>query len=221
MFGKGSKKSAAGSSSAKGNQKSTSSYAASTTSEKESKRAAVSLDAFNRTSQYVYSEVATFRVVVHNTGNASKTKDGRSTNHWSIFLLLAGRTRSVRLNMSNVDGSDELGTFGVTDHDYLLSFSHLSYFDFTVVPGKKVHEFCDLIVNKRRNRYVMTGLGNGCRHWVWYLFNDFLKNHYFAVPEQDYRGLSAQFYRRLALKYHRDGNKVYTFPSEIEMGQFV
>lgn len=168
MFGKGSKKSAAGSGSAKASKSkgSTSDYAASTTSQKEAKRVAINLATFYDTSDYVNSEVITFRVVVHTARNAAKTEDGRSANHWSIFLLLAGQTASVRLNMSNVDGADEFGTFGVTSHEYLLSQSQLDHFDYPVAPGRKVHDFCHLIDSKGRNRYRMTGLGNGCRHWV-------------------------------------------------------
>ncbi|KAL5346514.1 hypothetical protein ACLOAV_008785 [Pseudogymnoascus australis] len=167
MFGKGSKKSAAGSGSAKASKSkgSTSDYAASTTSQKEAKRVAINLATFYNTSQYVNSEVITFRIVVHTSGNAAKTEDGRSANHWSIYLLLAGQTASVRLNMSNVDGADELGTFGVTGHNYILSQTHLDYFDYPVAPGKKVRDFCDLIDSQGRNRYRMTGLGNGCRYW--------------------------------------------------------
>ncbi|KFY89424.1 hypothetical protein V500_05710 [Pseudogymnoascus sp. VKM F-4518 (FW-2643)] len=211
-----------GSSSAKASKGATSDYAASTTSQKEAKRVAISLATFYNTSRYVNSEVITFRVVVHTAGNAAKTEDGRSANHWSIYLILANQTRTVRLNMSNVDGADDLGTFGVTDHDYLLSHSQLAYFDYPVVPGKNVRDFCDLIENQGRNRYRMTGLGNGCRYWCWYLFNDFLGNQYFAVAPADNRNLAAQFYRRLELKYHRESKYVVnTTPSRIEAGQFV
>ncbi|KFY31119.1 hypothetical protein V493_01381 [Pseudogymnoascus sp. VKM F-4281 (FW-2241)] len=197
MFGQGNPRSTGSGSAAGASRSSTSDYDSSTSSQKEATRVAVSLDTFNRTSQYVNAEVVTFRVVVHTAGNASFTKDGRSANHWSIFLILAGRSAaSVRLNMSNVDGLDEFGTFGVTDHDYLLSNSQLAYFDYPMVPSKRVRDFCDLIVREGRNMYRMSDLGNGCRYWVWYLFNDFLAYNYFDIASPNRQALASQFYRR-------------------------
>jgi hypothetical protein len=181
MFGKGSKKSAGGSSSNKAQKEPKVKYAASTVSEKKgkkptdnypsltvsekmAKRSATSLDAFYNKSENVNAEIDRVRVVVHTWGDR-KSHDGKSVNHWSMFLLIRGRTASVRLNMSS-DGLDEYGHFGVEDKNYLESHSQLEHFDFPVPRGITVNRFLTLITGRGRNRYIMSGTGNGCRYWV-------------------------------------------------------
>lgn len=181
MFGKGSKKSAGGSSSDKARKEPKNKYAASTTSEKVgrepadkyaastvsekmARRNATSLASFYKKSSNVNAQVAKVRIVVHTTGY-KKTHDGRSGNHWSIFLTLAGQTKSVRLNMST-DGLDDYGHFEVTDKTYLVSNTRIQHFDYPVVPGKTVDDFCKMATSYGRDRYMMSGTGNGCRFWV-------------------------------------------------------
>ena len=111
----------------------------------------------------VDATVVKLRFVVHTMGLAGWDK---SRNHWSIFLLFEGETSSVRLNMSLAAGSDENGTFSAALHGFILSNSTLMYFDYNACPGLKVGHCINLIRTKHRDRYRMTGSGNGCRFWV-------------------------------------------------------
>jgi hypothetical protein len=74
--------------------------------------------------------------------------------------------RSVQLNMSGFGSNLEGGDLQVTNQNYVLSNSRLHYFDFLVVPGKTVNDFCQLVILYRRDAYRMTGSGNGCRYWT-------------------------------------------------------
>lgn len=162
MFGQSSNKSAGRSSSARASK---SMYAATTSAEKRAHREATSLESFYRNSQNVFAEVVTVRVVVHTLGSAS-THDGRSGNHWSIFLILAGaKPASVRLNM-NGEGLDYSGHLEVSDKTFHWTTSGIEYFDYPVVPRKTVDDFCKLLTSMGRLNYQMTGTENGCRYWV-------------------------------------------------------
>lgn len=115
-------------------------------------------------SAYQNANVVKMRVVVHTLGYAGWDK---SRNHWSIYLILSGETASVRLNMSLAQGSDENGTFSVTSHAYTETNSLLTYFDYTATPSVKVGNFINLVYHLHRDKYRMTGSGNGCRFWMY------------------------------------------------------
>jgi hypothetical protein len=115
-------------------------------------------------STYQNANVVKIRIVVHTLGYAGWDK---SRNHWSIYLILPGETASVRFNMSVVQGSDENGTFSATSHAYAVTNSQLTYFDYTATPGLKVGNLINLVYQLHRDRYRMTGSGNGCRFWVY------------------------------------------------------
>lgn len=110
------------------------------------------------------ASVVKMRVVVHTLGYAGWDK---SRNHWSIYLILPGETASVRLNMSLARGSDENGTFTVTSHTYTETNSLLTYFDYPASPSVRVGNFINLVYQLNRNKYRMTGSGNGCRFWMY------------------------------------------------------
>lgn len=166
MFGKGSKKSASGSSSTKAVKEDKNKYPDYTTAEKKALRDATSLTAFLNTSENLNAKIIAVRIVVHTTGYR-QTHDGRSGNHWSIFLILEGQEtlKSVRLNMMG-DGLDYSGHLQVTDKKFHSTTSRLEEFDYPVASGRTVMDFCTLIRGNRLDRYMMTGTGNGCRFWV-------------------------------------------------------
>ncbi|KAJ6117798.1 hypothetical protein N7523_005549 [Penicillium sp. IBT 18751x] len=107
--------------------------------------------------------VVKFRFVAHTMGLAGWDK---SRNHWSIYLILRGNSTSVRLNMSLANGSDEVGTFTANLQTYIVSNSTLTYFDYEPCANLTVGHCLSLIRLKGRERYRMTGSGNGCRYWV-------------------------------------------------------
>jgi hypothetical protein len=100
--------------------------------------------------------VTHLRVVVHDSGNYE--------NHWSFFLILDPRT-SVRINMRAEPGYIT-GELAITDHDFIMSNSAISAWDFATVQGTTVAHFVGLLYQNRRELYNMSGGGSGCRYWM-------------------------------------------------------
>lgn len=98
---------------------------------------------FYDTSPNLNREVIAVKVVVHTLG-FRQTHDGRSGNHWSIFLILAGveQLRSVRLNMMS-DGLDDYGHLEVTDKTFHVTTSKLADFDYMLPLGQQYTTFAD------------------------------------------------------------------------------
>ncbi|OBT83297.1 hypothetical protein VE02_07945 [Pseudogymnoascus sp. 03VT05] len=165
MSGQSSNTSASRSSPSRASAGSEDKYADSTVSEKMARRDATSMATYYNTSRNLNREVIAVKIVVHTLGS-QQTHDGRSGNHWSIFLILAGaELRSVRLNMMS-DGLDDRGHLEVTDKTFHVTTSTLADFDYSVAPRTTVHNFCRLITGNGHDKYLMSGTGNGCRYWV-------------------------------------------------------
>ncbi|OJD12271.1 hypothetical protein AJ78_07100 [Emergomyces pasteurianus Ep9510] len=159
--------------------------------------------------------VVKVRFVAHTMGVVGCEK---SRNHWSIYLILEGEKSSVRLNMFLADGGHEYGTFSVTQHAYAVSDSMLAYFDYRVCADLKVGHCLQLIQEKGRAGYRMTGSGNGCRHWVRTVFLDLAEKKYTLLSDDE----SNQFMQRIQNRYHRNKQgQVEQIPDEMEIGEFV
>ncbi|KAJ6257621.1 hypothetical protein Dda_7408 [Drechslerella dactyloides] len=114
------------------------------------------------------------RVVVHST---RAVRDGKSLNHWTIFLLLA-EDQSVRINMRDKtpeewkyglpDDADygEPGSMELTSHLYQISTSAIRYWDFRCLASHRVDEFINTLIRNGRGYYTMAVGGSGCRYWV-------------------------------------------------------
>lgn len=101
------------------------------------------------------------RVVAHLSQDLG---GGLSENHWSIYLLLEGGRRSVRMNMT-ADYGDPTGRIEWTTYNYQLTTSTLQHWDYLLAAGVTVKTVRDLVLHYRRDRYRFSGGGSGCRYW--------------------------------------------------------
>ena len=106
--------------------------------------------------------VNTARVIVHNVG---RWPNGMCDNHWSIYLLLEEKPRSVRINMT-AELDDPTGKLYWTYHDYVMITSKIESWDYPVKPGLTVASVYNLIMGNKRDQYTMSGGGSGCRWWM-------------------------------------------------------
>ncbi|KAJ5398539.1 hypothetical protein N7465_009028 [Penicillium sp. CMV-2018d] len=134
-------------------------------------------------------------VVVHTLGQAGPTT---SDNHWSIYLILADNSGSVRVNMAAEYG-DTTGHLVWTNHSYALTTSALKNWDFVTTPGTTVASIAMLIYAKGRDKYQMSGGGSGCRYWVYTITYDL--SWVRCIAENCYSIL----WPHLQFQYHRDG----------------
>lgn len=101
--------------------------------------------------------IVKIRIVVHTYG---EERPKISDNHWSIFLIHSGDTSSTRINMwSNLEHNDLTGILDWTKHDYTVSNSAITFWDFPAQDGLTVKEVANLIYSHRREQYVMSGGG--------------------------------------------------------------
>ena len=108
--------------------------------------------------------VKTVRVVVHTSG--IWPNGTMSDNHWSIYLLLENNNRSVRMNMM-AESDNPKGTLEWSPNlDYTLSTSAIRHWDYPFMSGVTVANVYDLIMGNRRDQYMMSGGGSGCRWWM-------------------------------------------------------
>ncbi|PGG99568.1 hypothetical protein AJ80_09336 [Polytolypa hystricis UAMH7299] len=108
--------------------------------------------------------VTTIRVTVHTQGFFFDC-DTRSSNHASIFLI-AGPSKSIRLNMIKAGTTDTMGTYTETSCPYIQSVSSLHDIDVVAAPGLTVGRFLDVVHQKGLNKYELHYTGVGCRYWV-------------------------------------------------------
>ena len=103
------------------------------------------------------------RVIVHTIG--AWTSGTMSDNHWSIYLLL-DNYKSVRMNMRAEVGDPK----GILEWSptlaYVLSASAIQHWDYPVNSGVTVADVYKLIMGLRRDQYMMSGGGSGCRWWM-------------------------------------------------------
>jgi hypothetical protein len=106
--------------------------------------------------------VTTVRVTVHTYG---PKVDGASWNHWSIYLILADGSGSVRSNMRAEFEGYNNGLLEWSDCPYTETNSAIDHWDFVCKPGTSVQDIANIIYEKGRERYDLKG-GKGCRYWV-------------------------------------------------------
>jgi hypothetical protein len=102
------------------------------------------------------------RVVVHTYGPKI---DSRSWNHWSIYLILADGSGSVRSNMRAESEGYNNGLLEWSDCGYVQSNSNISHWDYQCKANTKVQDIAKVIYDKGRERYDLVG-GKGCRYWM-------------------------------------------------------
>lgn len=106
--------------------------------------------------------VTHLRVVVHTLGAAGLNT---SDNHWSIYLIHDDGASSTRINM-RAEFEDPTGFLDWTQQGYIQTTSAIVYWDFPVAAGTTVSSVARIIYDLRRDRYMMSGGGSGCRWWV-------------------------------------------------------
>ena len=105
------------------------------------------------------------RVVVHTLGPWPNRE--MSDNHWSIYLILAKNSGSVRMNMK-AELDDPKGTLEWSPNlPYTKTNSAIQHWDYNVSPGVTVGSVYGLVMEKGRDQYNMSGGGSGCRYWVY------------------------------------------------------
>jgi hypothetical protein len=95
--------------------------------------------------------VVQVRTVVHTTGASGPTT---SDNHWSIYLILANNTGSVRINM-RAEYGNPTGLLEWTPHTYALTTSAIRHWDFPAASGIQVAHISRLIYSLGRHKYEM------------------------------------------------------------------
>ncbi|KAJ5586712.1 uncharacterized protein N7459_002477 [Penicillium hispanicum] len=118
--------------------------------------------------------VTHIRVVVHTLGAAGPNT---SDNHWSIYLLHPGGMSSTRTNM-RAEFGDPSGILEWTKHGYTQTTSAIMYWDFPVAAEITVSSITRLIYSLRRDKYMMSGGGSGCRWWVYTIVYDLAQRSY-------------------------------------------
>ena len=104
------------------------------------------------------------RVVVHTLG--AWPNGLMSDNHWSIYLLLAHKGGSVRMNMT-AEADDPKGTLKWSpDLVYTDTASAIQRWDYKLHPGVTVGNVYRMVMEWGRDQYSMSGGGSGCRYWV-------------------------------------------------------
>ena len=108
--------------------------------------------------------VQSVRVVVHTLG--IWPNGTLSDNHWSIYLLLKNNDSSVRMNMkAELDNPKGILEWS-PNLAYTLSTSAIRHWDYAFNLGVTVAKVYDLIMGNRRDQYMMSGGGSGCRWWM-------------------------------------------------------
>ncbi|KAK6516395.1 hypothetical protein TWF506_006305 [Arthrobotrys conoides] len=169
------------------------------------------------------SFVRDIRVVVQKTG---AMEGGRSVNHWSIYLLLEG-DKSVRLNMREKTSEEwpfhlpedaeygEPGTMEITVHNYLQSFSTISYWDYQCTGQHTVGNLINHLFRKHYNYYTMAIGGSGCRYWVYVVMADFTAEGFVG------QAVSNDVYTHMMNYYTKRGDTVITDPiTTMPQGRF-
>ena len=108
--------------------------------------------------------VKSFRVVVHTLG--AWPNRIMSDNHWSIYLLLKDNDRSVHMDMIAESDSPKGILEWSPDLAYTLPHSAIQHWDYSFKSGVTVAKVYNLIMEKHRDQYSISGGGSGCRWWV-------------------------------------------------------
>ncbi|KAJ8595450.1 hypothetical protein M405DRAFT_807250 [Rhizopogon salebrosus TDB-379] len=109
-----------------------------------------------------------------NTDNSGA--DGQpATNHWSLFLEV-DTTRAVRIDI--VPGEpNSAGMVILEIKEYNVSNQSVQVMSSPVPVGTTVETILGLIINKGRDRYIFSPVGEGCRYWLWTLTWDMVEAH--------------------------------------------
>jgi hypothetical protein len=108
------------------------------------------------------SIVTNIRVVVHTMGQIQENP--RSSNHWTIYLLLqAGNSVQINFRVGSA-GEDDRMT--IEHRSYQLSNSAIKHWDFAGKNDATVYKFLQCIYTNDRDSYAMNSEGEGCHYWV-------------------------------------------------------
>jgi hypothetical protein len=110
------------------------------------------------------SVITNVSVVVHKTTVRSK-RPHDVDNHWVINLYL-GPESFVQLNMFEDESKDLDTTLEWRPRPYNVSFSTIKLWSFAPIPGLTIKMVADVLYANRRDQYIMSGGGSGCRYWV-------------------------------------------------------
>src|SRR6266436_2313163 len=112
-------------------------------------------------------------VAHHNPSNEGDTPDGEQlppTNHWSLFLSFSDS--SVRVEVA----PGELGEPGmvvVESKEYFVTARSTKTVPIDAPEGITVADIFNLIIQRKRDHYIFSPVGEGCRFWLHTLADDF------------------------------------------------
>ncbi|KAK2763308.1 hypothetical protein FQN54_009944 [Arachnomyces sp. PD_36] len=161
-----------------------------------------------------HRHVLRIRLVVHymEIDGTSPSGPPASENHWSLFFIVSDES-SVRANMSAPDLAKRNGELVWENHNYILTNSAISYWDFEVTAMIRVAEIASLFDGLARHDYDMAPGGSGCRWWCYTVLGD-LEEWGYIKP-----GSQAGMLQNLNHKYYRypNGHRV---PHIMPEGEF-
>ena len=156
------------------------------------------------------SEIPSIAFVAH----AVTTDDAllpNPTNHWSAFLQISDNS-SVRMEVSPTSGGGEPGTVVIESKEYDMSTHRNHAVVVAVAPGTTVAKILSLLIELKRDRYVFSKVGEGCRFWLFTLAGDFASK---AIISQEH----AETVRR-DIQLYWPPTAGEPQPREMSVGQF-
>ena len=131
-----------------------------------------------------------FRPATENTGSNGQP----ATNHWSLFLEIDS-ARSVRVDVAPGDPHSP-GMVILEMKNYNVSTSSVRDVYSQVPAGTTVETILQLIIDKRRDRYVFAPVGEGCRYWMWTFAWDMVEAELWPVDVAQRASNALQHYWR-------------------------
>ncbi|KAI9816123.1 MAG: hypothetical protein M1832_005130 [Thelocarpon impressellum] len=123
------------------------------------------------------STVQQYRLVVHTMGPVVPGAQ-LSQNHWSVFLITSWGSVRLHMLVRSSTSADNTGQLNVTAQSYQHSQSAIKEWDIEAALPATVENVLSLLYGNRRDQYLMTENGTGCRYWAWVAMQDMVQAGY-------------------------------------------